>query len=83
MLIDEQQFFTPWRKLKKGKRFSNHRAIKIQVDLEFNKLSNACKRTTVWNFNNLQGWNKFHELSKSEQLFGGVWCPSIGSGSVS
>ena len=24
MLIDEQQFFTPWRKLKKGRLFSNH-----------------------------------------------------------
>ena len=29
MLIDEQQLFTPWRKLKKGKRFSNQRAIKM------------------------------------------------------
>ena len=74
-LIDEQQLFTPWRKLKKGKRFSDHRAVKIQVDLEFSKLSNASKRTKVWNFNNPQSWNKFHELTKSEQLFG-VWSPN-------
>ena len=68
--------FTPWRKLKKGKRFRDHRAIKIQADLEFNKLSNASKKTTAWNFNNPQSWNKFHELTKSEQLFGGVWSPN-------
>ena len=48
MLIDEQQLFTPWRKLKKGKRFSDHRAIKIQVELEFNKLSNASKGRAIW-----------------------------------
>ena len=54
MLIDEQLLFTPWRKLKQGKRFSDHRAIKIQVDLDFNKIINASKRTTVWNFNNPQ-----------------------------
>ena len=57
-------------------RFSDHRAIRIQVNLGFNKISNASKRTTVWNFNNPQSWNKFHELTKSEQLFGGVWSPN-------
>ena len=89
MLIDEQLLFTPWRKLKKGKRFSDHRAIKIQVDLDFNKIINASKRTTVWNFNNPQSWNKFYELTKSEQLFSGYGLPvltqkhAIGGGSVS
>ena len=87
MLIDEQQLFTIWRKLKKGKGFSDHRAIKIQVDLEFNKLSNPSKIVPVWNFNNPQSRNKFYELTKFEQPFGGlpvlIQKHAIGSGRIS
>ena len=32
MCIDEQKQFTPWRNLKSGKRFSDHCAIKFQLD---------------------------------------------------
>ena len=33
MTIDQQKLFTPWRTLKKGKRFSDHNAILLGVSL--------------------------------------------------
>ena len=37
MMIDEQRHFTPWRKLKIHKQFSDHNAMKFQFDLGFKK----------------------------------------------
>ena len=62
MMIDEQRLFTPWRKLKTHKRFSDDNAIKFQLDLRFKKLNNLSRRRQVWNFDNPQGWNRFKYL---------------------
>ena len=37
MTIHEQRLFTPWRKLKTRKRYSDHNAIKFQLDLGVEK----------------------------------------------
>ena len=33
MRIDQQKLFTPWRALKRGKRFSDHSAILLDMSL--------------------------------------------------
>ena len=43
MEIDEKNFFTPWTKLGKGRRFSDHHAIKLSLNLEFNKSPKRAK----------------------------------------
>ena len=43
MEIDEKNFFTPWRKLRKGRRFSDHHAIKLSLNLEFSKSPKGLK----------------------------------------
>ena len=57
MEIDEKNFFTPWRKLRKGKQFSDHHAIKINLNLDFNK----GQKLAVWNFGDPLNWNSFHQ----------------------
>ena len=44
MVIDEQQHLSPRRKLKKHKRYSDHNAIKFQLDLGLKKPSKFSKR---------------------------------------
>ena len=43
MEIDEKNFFTSWRKLRKGRRFSDHHAIKLSLNLDFNKSPKRAK----------------------------------------
>ena len=64
-MIDEQRHFTQWRKLKTRKRFSDHNAIKFQLDFGFKKLNNFPKRRKVWNFDNPQNWNRFKTSNDS------------------
>ena len=37
MHIDEEKLFTPWRLINKGKRFSDHCAIRFQMELNYRK----------------------------------------------
>ena len=41
--IDEKSFLTPWRKLRKGRRFSDHHAIKLNLNLDFKKSPKRAK----------------------------------------
>ena len=65
MLIDESKDFTPWRKLKSGKRFSDHCAIKCSINLKSLEQAKSFKRIKVSNFNDSEGWKKFCTLTKS------------------
>ena len=65
MYIDESKDFTPWRKLKSGKRFSDHCAIKFSMNLKSLEQAKSSKRIKVWNFNDTEGWEKFCTLTKS------------------
>ena len=65
MHIDESKDFTPWRKFKSGKRFSNHCAIKFSMNLKSLEQAMSSKRVKVWNFNGSESWKKFCTLTKS------------------
>ena len=66
MMIDQQWYFTPWRKLKTYKWFSDHDAIKFQLDFGFKKLNNFSKRRKVWNLYNPKDWNRFKALNSND-----------------
>ena len=63
MIIDEQKQFTPCRKLKAGKRFTAHCAIRFQVNQNIFTKEHHTKRIEVWNFNYPKGWEKFQGLT--------------------
>ena len=73
MVIDEEKQFTPWRKLKASKRFSDHCAIRFQVNNTIFTKEHYTKRIEVWNFNDPKGWEKFHSLTDSLNLNKPLW----------
>ena len=73
MCIDEQKQFTPWRNLKSGKRFSDHCAIKFQLDSNVFVKEKHSKSTQVWNFNDPDGWEKFNKLTNSISMSESMW----------
>ena len=73
MCIDEQKQFTPWHNLKSRKRFSDHCAIKFQLDSKVFVKEEHSKSTQVWNFNDPDGWEKFNKLTNSINMFESMW----------
>ena len=73
MVIDEQKQFAPWRNLKAGKRFSDHCAIRFQVNKTIFTKEHHTKRIEVWNFSDPKGWEKFHSLTDSLNLNKLLW----------
>ena len=65
MHIDESKDFTHRHKLKIGKRFSDHCAIKFLMNLKSLGQAKSSKRIKVWNFNDPKGRKKFYMLTKS------------------
>ena len=55
------------------KWFSDHNAIKFQLDLGFKKLINFSERRKVWNFDNPQDWNKFKTLTSNDSTLKKIW----------
>ena len=80
MHIDEDKLFTPWRTLKKGKKFSDHNAIilNLKITLQSSKASNSYHKD-VWDFKNSSGWSKFHELTNNDEMLINIWkeCETI------
>ena len=64
MEIDEKNFFTAWRKLGKGRRFSDHHAIKLSLNLEFSKSPKRAKKLVVWHFDDPLNWKSFHQRTR-------------------
>ena len=52
MYVDEKKVYTPWRKLKRGKKYADHDVILLTMKLDtiLHKVGNQ-NRKTVWNFN--------------------------------
>ena len=47
-------------------RYSDHNAIKFQLDLGFKKLNKFSRRGKVWNFDNPQDWSRFKTLTSND-----------------
>ena len=65
MYVDETKMYTPWRKLKRGKKYTDHNAILLtrKLDTVLHKVGNQ-NRKTIWNFRDPQGWDKFYQLTQ-------------------
>ena len=55
MSIDEQKQFTPWKTLKGEKRFSEHNAILLNIDLPLKGDVQKSVRKSTWNFSDQSG----------------------------
>ena len=73
MSIDAQKQFTPWRTLKGGKRFSNHNAILLNIDLPLKGDAQNSVRKTTWNFSDQSGWEKFTSLTERDSALTDCW----------
>ena len=73
MCIDEQKQFTLWHNLRSGKRFSDHCAIKFQLDSKGFVKEKHSKSTQVWNFKDPDGLEKFSKLTHSINISESMW----------
>ena len=74
--LDEEKLFTPWWKLKRGKRFSDHNAMLLSTTATKSSMPVMHKRKLVCDFNNKSGWDKFQELTTNGQTFSNIWALS-------
>ena len=65
--IDEAKEFTPWRSLKRAKRYSDHNAILVHMSVNKHSKKDRGKRKLVWNFSDPLGWQKFHKITSSDR----------------
>ena len=74
MYVDEKKMYTPWRKLKWGKKYTDHNAILLTMKLDtvLHKVGNQ-NRKTIWNFKDPQGWDKFYQLTQNDDQLLNVW----------
>ena len=68
MQIDKEKHFTPLHSLKHGKRYSDHCAIKFCMTMK------AFEKIKVWNFNDLEGCEKFSKLTEPS-TYVASWSP--------
>ena len=68
MQIDEEKHFTPWRTLKHGKRYSDHCAIKVCMNMKAFEQKQASDKIKVWNFNDPEGWKSLINLQNPQLL---------------
>ena len=73
MCIDEQEQFTSWHNFKSRKRFSDHCAIKFQLDSRVFVKEKQSESIQVWNFNDPEGWEKFNKLTNSQIISESMW----------
>ena len=74
--IDEGKLFTPWWKLKRDKRFSDHNAMLLSITATKSSMPAMYKRKLVWNFKEKSGWDKFQKLTTNDQTFSNIWASS-------
>ena len=74
MYVDEKKLYTPWCKLKRGKKYTDHNFILLTMKLEtlLHKVGNQ-NRKTIWNFRDPQGWDKFCEFTQNDDQLLNVW----------
>ena len=71
--IDEAKEFTPWRFLKRGKRYSDHSAILVHMSVNKHSKKDRGKRKLVWNFNDPLGWEKYHKITGGDRSLLQCW----------
>ena len=71
MHIDEKKLFTPWRLTNKGKKFSDHCAIRFQMELNYRKRKQEKAKTSL-ELDSL-GWEKFRMLTECESPVQFMW----------
>ena len=65
--IDEEKINTPWHSLRNGKKYSDHSAISVKMSFpKSDYRSEKPSKTTVWNFNDQQGWEKFQQITQHD-----------------
>ena len=77
MSVDEQKQFTPWRTLKGGKRFSDHNAILLNIDLPLKGDVQKSVRKTTWNFSDQSGWVKLTSLTERDSALTAGRIPQV------
>ena len=64
--------FYPMAEAKKEQRFSDHNVMLLSITATKSSIPVMHKRKLVWNFNNKSGWDKFQELTTSDQTFSNI-----------
>ena len=77
--IDEKKDFTPWRRLKSGKRFSDHNAMILPMNVNKNPSKEEPSRETKWSFGRNANWEKFYQLTNDTSEPADCWenCSSV------
>ena len=74
MIIDEEKLYTPWRNLKKAKRYTDHNAIIFRLNIPTShKKERKNNKHTMWNFNDMHGWNKFRQVTQDDKQLIDCW----------
>ena len=74
MIIDEEKLYTPWCNLKKVKRYTDHNAIIFRLNIPTShKKERKTNKHTVWNFNDMHGWNKFRQVTQDDKQLIDCW----------
>ena len=74
MIIDEEKLYTPWRNLKKAKRYTDHNAIIFRLNIPTShKKERKTNKHTMWNFNDMHGWNKFRQVTQDDKQLIDCW----------
>ena len=56
MIVNEEKLYTPWRNLKKAKRYTDHNAIIFTLNIPTShKKERKTNKHTSWNFNDMHG----------------------------
>ena len=72
--IDEEKINTPWHSLRNGKKYSDHSAISVKMSFpKSDYRSEKPSKTTVWNFNDQQGWEKFQQITQHDLALANCW----------
>ena len=72
--IDEEKINTPCGSLRNGKKYSDHSVILVKMSFpKSDYRSEKPSKTTVWNFNDQQGWEKFREITQHDLALANCW----------
>ena len=74
MIIDEVKLYTPWCNLEKAKRYIDHNAIIFRLNIPTShRKGRKANKHTMWNFNDMHGWNKFRQVTQGDKQLINCW----------
>ena len=59
--------------LQGGKRFTDHNAILLNINLPLKGAGQKSIRKTTWNFNDQSGWGRFASLTERDSALTDCW----------